>query len=248
MNICVYENQYIMGAAAAVVGAMAIREAVAARGRACVVLATGASQLTVLERLVNEPGIDWSRVVCFHLDEYVGMPIGHPASFRKYLRERFVDRLPALGAFQYVNADAQPLSAEIERLNDAVSKHPADVAFIGIGENGHLAFNDPPADFDTESPYIVVDLDERCRMQQVGEGWFRELSEVPAQAVSMSVRQIMKSARIVCSVPDARKADAVYMALNAAIAPAAPCSMLRRHPDCHLMLDRASASRVLRAV
>ncbi len=248
MNICVYENPGIMGAQAAALGARAIREAIAARGQANVILATGASQFTMLERLVKEPGIDWSKVICFHLDEYVGMSIEHPASFRKYLRERFADRVPSLREFNYINADAKPLSAEIERLGAKISKHPIDVAFIGIGENGHLAFNDPPADFETESPYIVVDLDEKCRLQQVGEGWFKGMSDVPTQAVSMSIRHIMKSAMIVCSVPDARKADAVDMALNAALAPSAPCSMLRTHPDCHLMLDRAAASKVLRAV
>lgn len=248
MNICVYENPKIMGAEAAAVGAGAIREAIAARGRANVILATGASQFTMLEQLVKEQGIDWSKVVCFHLDEYVGMSIEHPASFRKYLRERFADRLPGLREFNYINADATPLSAEIERLSAKILQHPIDVAFIGIGENGHLAFNDPPADFETEAPYIVVDLDEKCRMQQVGEGWFKGMSDVPAQAVSMSIRHIMKSAKIVCSVPDARKADAVDMALNAPIAPTAPCSMLRAHPDCFLMLDRAAASKVLRAV
>jgi glucosamine-6-phosphate deaminase len=248
MNICVYENPKIMGVEAAAVGARAIREAIAARGQANVILATGASQFTMLEQLVKEPGIDWSKVVCFHLDEYVGMSIEHPASFRKYLRERFADRLPSLREFNYIHADATPLSAEIERLGAKISKHPIDVAFIGIGENGHLAFNDPPADFETEAPYIVVDLDEKCRLQQVGEGWFKGMSDVPAQAVSMSIRHIMKSAKIVCSVPDARKADAVDMALNAGIAPVAPCSMLRTHPDCHLMLDRAAASKVLRAV
>lgn len=248
MNICVYENPKIMGAQAAAIGAGAIREAIAARGRANVILATGASQFTMLERLIKEPGIDWSKVTCFHLDEYVGMPITHPASFRKYLRERFAEKVPALREFNYIDADLQPLSSEIARLNEKIGTHPIDVAFIGIGENGHLAFNDPPADLVTESPYIVVDLDEKCRLQQVGEGWFRGLSDVPTQAVSMSIRHIMKSAMIVCSVPDARKADAVDMALNADIAPGAPCAMLRRHPDCHLMLDRAAAAKVLRAV
>jgi len=247
MNICVYENSEIMGRQAAAVGARAIREAVSARGKANVILATGASQFTMLEQLVLEPGIDWSHVNCFHLDEYVGMPIGHPASFRKYLRERFADMVPTLGGFNYINADAVPLSGEISRLNALIARNPIDIAFIGIGENGHLAFNDPPADFETDSPYIVVNLDEKCRLQQVGEGWFKGISDVPTQAVSMSIRHIMKSATIVCSVPDGRKAEAVEMALNAPISPQAPCAMLRRHPDCFLMMDRAAASKVLRA-
>lgn len=248
MNICVYEDSEIMGRQAASVGARAIRDAISARGNANVILATGASQFTMLGQLIHEPGIDWSRVRCFHLDEYVGMPIEHPASFRKYLRERFVDKLPSLGDFNYINADALPLSEEISRLNAKIAKHPIDVAFIGIGENGHLAFNDPPADFQTESPYIVVNLDEKCRLQQVGEGWFKGISDVPSQAVSMSIRQIMKSAMIVCSVPDTRKAEAVEMALNASISPYAPCAMLRSHPDCFLVMDKAAASRVLRSV
>jgi len=247
MNICVYEDSKIMGREAAAVGARAIREAVSARGKANVILATGASQFTMLGRLVQEPGIDWSRVNCFHLDEYVGMPIEHPASFRKYLRERFADKVPTLREFNYINADAVPLQAEISRLNAAITKHPIDVAFIGIGENGHLAFNDPPADFKTDSPYIVVNLDEKCRLQQVGEGWFKGISDVPSQAVSISIRQIMKSATIVCSVPDTRKAEAVEMALNAPISPYAPCALLRSHPDCYLMMDRSAASKVLHA-
>jgi glucosamine-6-phosphate deaminase len=182
----------------------------------------------------------------FHLDEYVGMSNEHPASFRKYLRERVAEKLPSLKKFEYVGADTSPLEDEIARLNAAIRAKPIDVAFIGIGENGHLAFNDPPANFETEDPYIVVSLDEKCRLQQVGEGWFKSLAEVPAQAVSMSIKHILKSAMIVCTVPDERKSLAVEMALTAPISPQAPCAILRKHPSCYLMVDRAAAARVLK--
>lgn len=245
MKVCILESAQQMGEWAADAGARAIRAAIEERGEANIILATGASQFTMLERLVSLPDIDWSRVSAFHLDEYVGLPLSHPASFRKYLKERFVDKLPNLRKFTYVNGNATPLYEEIQRLNAAISACPIDVAFIGIGENGHLAFNDPPADFETEEPYLIVDLDETCRHQQVGEGWFSELSEVPARAISMSIQQILKSSKIICTVPDARKQDAVYMALNAEISPVAPCSVLREHGDCTLFLDYPAAERVL---
>jgi glucosamine-6-phosphate deaminase len=246
MHICIYEDVTTMGMRAAEIGAQAIRQALDARGNANIIIATGASQFTMLDSLVKEGGIDWSKVNIFHLDEYVGMSSNHPASFRKYLKERVADKLPALKKFEYVGADAIPLSDEIARLSTAIRSKPIDVAFIGIGENGHLAFNDPPADFETEDPYIVVDLDEKCRLQQVGEGWFKSLAEVPAQAVSMSIKHILKSKLIVCTVPDERKSTAVEMALTAAISPEAPCSILRNHPDCYLVVDMAAASRILK--
>jgi glucosamine-6-phosphate deaminase len=195
----------------------------------------------MLGRLVSEPGIDWSRVTAFHLDEYVGMSTDHPASFRRYLKERFVDRLPVpIGAFHYIDAELDP-EAECRRLAELIAPVTIDVAFVGIGENGHLAFNDPPADFRTEEPYLVVELDEACRRQQLGEGWFESLEAVPERAISMSVRQIMKSAAIVCTVPDARKATAVARTLNGPVTPDVPASILQRHPDCHLYLDVHSA-------
>jgi len=246
MNIGIFENSETLGRIASETGARAIREAIAERGEANIILATAASQFPMLENLVRESGIDWSRVTCFHLDEYIGIPKSHPASFRFQMEKRVVKQLPSLRKFHYIEADSATLQKEIERLGEAIRHCPIDVAFIGIGENGHLAFNDPPADFETEAPYIVVDLDKKCRMQQVGEGWFKSLAEVPAQAVSMSVRQIMKSATIVCTVPDERKAAAVEMALNAPISPEAPCSILRGHPSCHLLLDAASARLILK--
>lgn len=242
MHIHVLPDAPAMGAAAANEAAALIRAALAAHGRANVILATGASQFEMLKRLVQAPGIDWVKVTCFHLDEYVGMPITHPASFRRYLKERFADLVPGLGAFHYLAGDAADVGAECARMGDLIRRHPIDVACVGIGENGHLAFNDPPADFVTEAPYLVVDLDEACRRQQLGEGWFPTLESVPKQALSMSIRQIMKSRAIVCTVPDARKARAVRLTLTAPIAPAAPASILRDHPACSLFLDEAAAA------
>ena len=169
-------------------------------------LATGASQFEMLASLVEQPGIDWPRVTAFHLDEYIGLPETHPASFRKYLRERFVSRVP-VGQFHYVRGDAPDPLDECRRLGELIGAAPVDVACIGIGENGHLAFNDPPADFAIDDPFLVVDLDAACRLQQVGEGWFASLEDVPTQAISMSIRQILRARRIVCCVPDQRKAE-----------------------------------------
>jgi glucosamine-6-phosphate deaminase len=193
----------------------------------------------MLSELVKEE-IDWTVVIAFHLDEYIGISENHPASFRKYLKERFADLLP-LKEFNYVNGSVEPYK-ECSRLGKLISMHPIDVAFVGIGENGHLAFNDPPADFETEEPYLVVTLDEDCRRQQLGEGWFPTFDDVPKQAISMSIKQIMKSKAIICSVPDERKAKAVHMTLNDEISPACPASIMREHPNAVLLLDRPAAS------
>jgi glucosamine-6-phosphate deaminase len=242
MNIITKESKEELGRAAAADGAERIRQAITARGGANIIVATGASQFEMLAALVAEPGIDWSAVTAFHLDEYAGMPITHPASFRKYLKERFVDALPRpIGAFHYVNAE-DDASAECARLGAIIRNHPIDVAFIGIGENGHIAFNDPPADFETEEPYIVVTLDEACRRQQLGEGWFPTLDDVPTKAISMSVQHIMKSTAIVCTVPDLRKAIAVKNAVQGDVTPNVPASILQQHPETTLYLDTAAAS------
>ena len=180
----------------------------AERGGANIVVATGASQFSVLAALGAALGVDWSKVVGFHLDEYIGIAVTHPASFRRYLKERFVERVP-LKEFHYVEGDGADPEVECERLGQLIGGREIDVAFIGIGENGHLAFNDPPADFETREPYQVVELDEACRRQQLGEGWFASLEDVPRRAISMSIQQILKSRAIVCSVPDERKAKAV---------------------------------------
>lgn len=246
MEVRVFNNKQEMGIQAASAGANMIRQALAERETANIILATGASQFEMIASLVAEPDINWSRVTVFHLDEYVGLPITHPASFRKYLIDRFVDQLPSpLRAFHELNGEGDPL-AECRRVGKIFCDHPIDVAFVGIGENGHLAFNDPPADFDIDEPYIVVELDERCRHQQFGEGWFESLEQVPKQALSMSVRQILKSRAIICTVPDERKAVAVRDSLEGKVTPLVPASILQRHPQVGVYLDRAAAT-LLRA-
>ena len=243
MDVQILKDKNELGLVAAKLGAEKIRAAIAANGRANVILATGASQFEMLAALLLEKDIDWNVVSFFHLDEYVGMPVTHPASFRKYLWERFIAKLPVPpAAFYPVNGTAKDLPAELMRLEKIITENPIDVAFVGIGENGHLAFNDPPADFETERAYLVIDLDERCRRQQLGEGWFPTLDDVPKQAISMSVKQCMKARCIINSVPDKRKAEAVKMALEGPVTPMCAASMLQKHPDCHTFLDPNSAA------
>ncbi|HEV2863226.1 MAG TPA: glucosamine-6-phosphate deaminase [Pyrinomonadaceae bacterium] len=241
MKVEVFESKREAGEAAAREAAGIIRGAVAARGEARVVAATGASQFEFLDARAREEGIDWGRVTFFHLDEYVGLPESHPASFRKYLRERLAERVRP-GAFHFIDGEAADPRAECRRLGGLISQDEIDVAFVGIGENGHLAFNDPPADFETGEPYIVVDLDDACRRQQVGEGWFGGLEEVPRQAISMSVKQILRARRVVCVAPDRRKAEAVRDCLELEVSPLRPASALQRHDGASLYLDRESAS------
>jgi len=236
----VFEDKHTLSEAAAEQASAAVRRAVLDRGCARIIVATGASQLDFLDALTNAKNIDWQRVEMFHLDEYVGLPITHPASFRKYLLERLIHKV---GITRYHFLDGNDTPAEVvHRVGEALRSAPVDVAFAGIGENGHLAFNDPPADFQTEEPYLVVTLDEACRRQQVGEGWFADISGVPRQAISMSVRQILKSKEIVAVVPDVRKALAVKLCFEGTINPMAPASILRTHPAATLYLDRESAS------
>jgi len=218
-----------------------LQEALRDREEANLILATGASQFEMLQELVRHD-LDWKRVNCFHLDEYVGLPNTHPASFRRYLKERFCDQVDGLKSFHWVNGDNPDPAAECDRLGKIIRQHPIDVACVGIGENGHLAFNDPPADFETELPYLVVELDEACRRQQMGEGWFPTLEDVPTRAISMSIRQIMKSVSIVCTVPDQRKAQAVQAAVEGPVTPEVPASILQEHSRTTLVLDVASAS------
>jgi len=246
MDVRIFETKTEMAAAAAAQAADALRQAIEARGGANVIAATGASQFEFLDALVRAPGIDWPRTTFFHLDEYVGLPETHPASFRRYLKERIVARVrPA--AFHFIQGDAADPQAEAARVGALLAAHPIDVAFVGIGENGHLAFNDPPADFETEAPYLVVSLDEACRRQQLGEGWFPTLADVPARAISMSIRQILKSGQILCIVPDARKARAVRDCLEGEVSPLHPASILQRHPRTTVYLDRPAAALLTRA-
>jgi glucosamine-6-phosphate deaminase len=240
MQIKTYIDRKSTSRAAARDAAQVLRDVIAAQGRARIIAATGASQIEFLEALVATPGIDWTRVEMFHLDEYVGLPIDHPASFRRYLLERLIE--PAgIASYHLLDGerDARLVADEAGR---AIASAPVDVAFVGIGENGHLAFNDPPADFETERPYLVVRLDEACRRQQVGEGWFASLDEVPEEAISMSVRQILKARTILCIVPDARKAPAVEACLEGEVSPMAPASILQTHAATTVYLDRASAA------
>lgn len=235
----VFDDKVSLSGAAAEQAAAALHRAVAQRGSVRIVVATGTSQIAFLEELTKADGIDWRRVEMFHLDEYVGLPITHPASFRKYLMERLIDKT---GITQYHLLDGMGDARGVaRRVGEKLSLAPADVAFVGIGENGHLAFNDPPADFETEEPYLVVKLDEACRQQQVGEGWFRDISEVPRKAISMSVRQILKAKEIISIVPDARKAAAVKRCFEKEISAMAPASILRLHANTTVYLDRDSA-------
>lgn len=246
MNINISPNKQELGRRAALAGAQVIRDTIREKGHANIIVATGASQFEMLEQLVREENIDWSKVTAFHLDEYVGIPLSHPASFRKYLQQRFVDQLrPALGQFHPISGEGD-VQAECKRLGALIRQSPIDVAFVGIGENGHLAFNDPPADFETDEPYLVVTLDEACRRQQMGEGWFPTLDDVPQQAISMSIRQILQSRVIIVSVPDERKAQAVKDCLSGSVTPHAPASILQNHKATTVYLDEASASLLAR--
>ncbi|MFC7397501.1 glucosamine-6-phosphate deaminase [Chelatococcus sp. GCM10030263] len=242
MDIRIAADTAELGREAARLGGDAIVAAIAARGTATIIVATGASQFDMLAALTARGDIDWSRVTAFHLDEYVGLPETHGASFRRYLKERFVEPVGGRITFVPVVGDAADPGAEAERLGGLIAGREVDVCFAGIGENCHLAFNDPPADFTTEAPYIVVDLDEACRRQQLGEGWFPTLEDVPRRAISMSIRQIMKAKLLVVSVPDARKADAVRHAVEGPVSPDYPASILQQHPACTLFLDTASAA------
>jgi glucosamine-6-phosphate deaminase len=235
-----------MGRYAATHAAEHLRNAIAAKGSAAIIVATGASQFEVLDHLVQQPGIDWTKVHGFHLDEYVGLDDSHPASFCRYLKERFVERVP-LASFHYLDG-SQDAKSVVKAAAEAISQVEIDVAMVGIGENAHLAFNDPPADFETTDPYLIVELDEACRRQQVGEGWFASLDEVPTQAISMSVQQILKSKAIYCSVPDARKAEAVKRTLCDPIDPSVPASILRQHAGTTLVIDEPAASQLLESV
>jgi glucosamine-6-phosphate deaminase len=240
MRLRVFEDRNSLGKAAAEQAAEAIQKAIREKGNARIIGASAASQFEFLEALTATPGIDWSRVELFHLDEYIGLAMTHPASFCRFLQDRLISKT---GIVQYHLLDGEKDPAEmIRRTNEAISASPIDVAFVGIGENGHLAFNDPPADFVTEEPFLVVNLDEACRQQQVGEGWFPDLQAVPTQAISMSVRQVLKSQEILAVVPGPKKAQAIKVCFDGPIGPDAPSSILRTHPNATIYLDRESAA------
>jgi len=241
MLIRVFNDKQTLGRAAAEQAASAIRRAISERGRARIIAATAASQLEFLDALTKTPGIEWRKVEAFHLDEYVGLPITHPGSFRKMLMEQLVHKT-GIKHYHLLDGDAADPAAVLHEVGKELASAPIDIAFLGIGENGHIAFNDPPADFETEQPYIIVNLDEACRQQQVGEAWFANLSQVPKQAMSMSARQILKAKEILAVVPDKRKAQAIKLCFAGEITPMAPASILRRHPHATVYLDTNSAS------
>lgn len=240
MIIKKFGNSTDLAQAAAHRAAEIISEAITLHGNARIIVATGASHLAFLKAVVASQGVDWSKVEMFHLDEYVGLPVTHPASFRKYLLERFIQPT-RVGRYHLLDGEGD-LAAVCKKVGDALNAGPIHLAFVGIGENGHLAFNDPPADFETETPYIVVNLDEACRRQQVGEGWFRDLSDVPKQAITISIRQVLKTEKILCVTPELRKAKAVKLCLEGPISPAAPASILRTHSNVTVFLDQDSSS------
>jgi glucosamine-6-phosphate deaminase len=241
MLLRVFEDRSTLGRAAAEQAAAAIRRAIADRGHARIIAATAASQVEFLEELTKSQGIDWSKVEAFHLDEYIGLPVTHPGSFRKMLLEQLI-RKTGIVNYHLLDGDAADPLAAVRRAGKELASSSVDIAFLGIGENGHIAFNDPPADFETVEPYIVVKLDEACRQQQVGEAWFADISQVPKQAISMSARQILKSREILAVVPGPRKAQAVKACLEGEISPLAPASILRTHPNATIYLDKDSAS------
>jgi len=240
MRLRVLEGRNRLGSAAAAQAAAAIGRAIRQKGKARIIGASAASQSEFLEALTSTPGIDWTAVELFHLDEYIGLPKTHPASFCKFLQERLISKT-GIVTYHFLDGEKDPPEV-IRRTNEAIRIAPIDVAFVGIGENGHLAFNDPPADFEIEEPYIVVTLDEACRRQQVGEGWFANVEEVPKQAISMSVRQVLKSKEILAVVPGPNKAQAIKGCFDGPVSPMAPSSILRTHPNATVYLDRESAA------
>ena len=243
MEVIISEDPTTLGKKAGQLAVKLIKAAIEQKGSANIILATGTSQFETISQLINSKDIPWEKVTMFHLDEYIGLSMTHPASFRKYLKERFLDKVDELNAYYLINGE-EDAEKETLKLDEIIQNHPIDVALVGIGENGHLAFNDPPADFDTKKPYLVVNLDEACRKQQLGEGWFPDLEAVPTQAISMSIHQIMQSKHIVCSVPDERKAEAVKNCLENEVSILYPASILQHHPSCTLFLDKGAASKL----
>ena len=240
MKIKILTDRESLGRAAANHAARSLRRVIRDQGNARIIAATGVSQFEFLDALTSEPEIDWGRVEVFHLDEYVGLPITHPASFRKYLFERLIHKT-GITRYHLLDGDGDPQSS-IRQIGSKLQSKPADIAFAGIGENGHLAFNDPPADFKTEEPYLIVDLDDACRQQQVNEGWFAKLTDVPKRAISMSVREVLRAKEIIVVVPDTRKAHAVKCCLEGDVSPMVPASILRNHPNATIYLDTDSAA------
>lgn len=245
ININVAENPRELGKRAARQIANLLKKAVAEQGQARIILSTGMSQFETIEALVQE-ALPWQEIEMFHLDEYIGLSESHPASFRKYLKERFLAFVKPK-AVHLVNGEGD-IASNIAKLSAEIQRLPVDVGVIGIGENAHIAFNDPPANFTTKAPFIVVSLDEKCRKQQVGEGWFKSIEEVPEQAISMSVSQMLSCKHIVTAAPHAVKAEAIYNSILSPVKPGVPASILKQHPSWYLYLDKASASKLFHFV
>ncbi|MDD7254634.1 6-phosphogluconolactonase [Bullifex porci] len=241
INLTISKDAKLNGKRAAELIANLINEAIKERGKARIVVSTGSSQFEMFETLIKLD-VDWSKVEMFHLDEYVNLPESHIASFRKYLKERFVSKVNLKAAY-FVSGEGN-IEENISYLTKELRKDIIDVGIIGIGENGHIAFNDPPADFETDEAYKVVTLDQKCRAQQVGEGWFKSIEDVPTQAISMTPKEIMKAKHIVTVAPHSVKADAIYKTITTPISPMAPATLLKTHPDWHLFIDDASASKL----
>jgi glucosamine-6-phosphate deaminase len=242
LRVRVLPDAHAMGAAAAGHAVEVLSAAISERGVAHAMFATGNSQLTFMDALVSGTGIDWPRVVGFHMDEYVGIAPDHPASFRRYLREQLVERVP-IGAFHFVEGDAADADAECRRYAARLRDHPLDLCCLGIGENGHLAFNDPPAaDFADPLDVKVVVLDDGCRRQQVGEGHFPDVAAVPAEAITVTIPALLRAASVLAVVPEARKGEPVRRALEGPVDTDCPASILRTRPNAVLYLDGDSAS------
>ena len=241
MLLRLFPDKVSLGRAAADQASNTIRRAIARQGHARIITATGAAQFEFLDALTKTPGIDWLKVEAFHLDEYIGLPASHPGSFKRFLIDNLASKA-GITNFHYLDGNASDMSAALRDVGRLLTSAPIDIAFLGIGENGHIAFNDPPADFTTEEPYIVVNLDEACRRQQVGEAWFQDISQVPKQAISMSARQVLKAQELLVVVPDQRKAPAIKLCLEGEINPMAPASILRRHPNVTVYVDKHSIS------
>lgn len=249
MKINIYDNKKQTSKKAALKSASLLNEIIRQKGTATFVMATGISQLDFIDALITEGNVDWRKTKMFHLDEYIGLTETHPASFRKYLKERFISKIDQLKEVNLINGDVDNPQKECDRLNQLLRNESVDIAFVGIGENGHLAFNDPPANFEIEDPFIIVNLDEQCRKQQVEEGWFNSIGDVPRQAISMSIKQIMKSKNIICTVPGERKAQAVKDCFGTdEISPTYPASILKKHTNCFIFLDHSSASLLLNII
>lgn len=241
MDINIYDNKEITSQKAAEKAAQILKETISEKGKANFVVATGASQFDFLRYLTNFKDIDWSKTEMYHLDEYIGISDKHKASFRNYLDKRLISQVE-IGEINLINGNIEDPEEECKRLNKKISEIEIDVSFVGIGENGHLAFNDPPADFETEKPFIIVDLNTECRQQQVNEGWFDSLEDVPERAITMSINQIMKSQNIICTVPGERKAQAVKDCFTGdKVSENYPASILKKHKSTYIFLDTDSA-------